>query len=152
MAEQGHLQVSGNQDDLIEVVELTKKFGDVNAVNGISFGLRRGEFFGFLGPNGAGKTTTINMLTGLSRPDSGTIRIAGQDCTRNPKAAQHLIGIVPDESNLYPELSGFDNLCFCAALYGMSKREREQRSMELLETFGLKDAASRNFGGYSKGM
>ncbi len=152
MAEQGHLQVSGNQDDLIEVVELTKKFGDVNAVNGISFGLRRGEFFGFLGPNGAGKTTTINMLTGLSRPDSGTIRIAGQDCTRNPKAAQHLIGIVPDESNLYPELSGFDNLCFCAALYGMRKREREQRSMELLETFGLKDAASRNFGGYSKGM
>lgn len=152
MAEQGHLQVSGNQDDLIEVVELTKKIGDVNAVNGISFGLRRGEFFGFLGPNGAGKTTTINMLTGLSRPDSGTIRIAGQDCTRNPKAAQHLIGIVPDESNLYPELSGFDNLCFCAALYGMRKREREQRSMELLETFGLKDAASRKFGGYSKGM
>lgn len=140
------------QDSLIQVVKLTKKFDDVTAVNEISFSLHQGELFGFLGPNGAGKTTTINMLTGLSRPDSGTIRVAGQDCTENPKAAQHLIGIVPDESNLYPELSGFDNLCFCASLYGIRKSERQERARELLETFGLKEAADRKFAGYSKGM
>lgn len=139
-------------DSLIKVVKLTKKFDDVTAVNEISFSLHPGELFGFLGPNGAGKTTTINMLTGLSRPDSGTIIVAGQDCTENPKAAQHLIGIVPDESNLYPELSGFDNLCFCASLYGIRKNERQERAKELLETFGLKDAADRKFAGYSKGM
>ena len=143
---------AGAQDSLIEVVKLTKKFEDVTAVNEISFKLHQGELFGFLGPNGAGKTTTINMLTGLSRPDSGTIRVAGQDCTENPKAAQHLIGIVPDESNLYPELSGFDNLCFCASLYGLRKNERQERARELLETFGLKEAADRKFAGYSKGM
>lgn len=140
------------QDSIIEVVKLTKKFDDITAVNEISFSLHQGELFGFLGPNGAGKTTTINMLTGLSRPDSGTIRVAGQDCTENPKAAQHLIGIVPDESNLYPELSGFDNLCFCASLYGIRKNERQERARELLETFGLKEAADRKFAGYSKGM
>jgi ABC-2 type transport system ATP-binding protein len=140
------------QDSLIDVVKLTKKFGDVTAINEISISLYQGELFGFLGPNGAGKTTTINMLTGLSRPDSGTILVAGQDCTENPKAAQHLIGIVPDESNLYPELSGFDNLCFCASLYGIRKNERQARARELLETFGLKEAADRKFAGYSKGM
>jgi ABC-2 type transport system ATP-binding protein len=85
---------------------------------------RKGELFGFLRPNGAGKTTAINLLTGLARADSGTIRIGDLDCARNPKATQHLIGVVPDESNLYPELTGFKNLCFCAALYGMRKSER----------------------------
>jgi len=137
---------------LIEVTELTKKFDNVTAVDKISFAVPQGELYGFLGPNGAGKTTTIGILTGLVRLDSGTIRIGGLDCTKNPKAAQHLIGVVPDESNLYPELSGFDNLCFCAALYGMPKRERQTRAHELLETFGLTEAAKRKFAGYSKGM
>lgn len=118
----------------------------------MSFKVDQGEFFGFLGPNGAGKTTTINLLTGLARPDSGTIRIAGFECTNDTKAAQHLIGVVPDESNLYPELSGFDNLCFCAALYGMPKKVRRTRARELLEVFGLSEAADRKFAGYSKGM
>ncbi len=136
----------------IIVSGLSKEFGDVRAVSDLSFEVPEGELFGFLGPNGAGKTTTINMLTGLARPDSGSIRIAGIDCTGNPKAAQHLIGVVPDESNLYPELTGFDNLVFCAALYGMRKKERVSRARELLETFGLAEAAERKFGGYSKGM
>jgi ABC-2 type transport system ATP-binding protein len=136
----------------IEAAELTKRFGEVTAVDRVSFEVRQGETFGFLGPNGAGKTTTINILTGLARPDSGEIRVGGLDCTGNPKAAQHLIGVVPDESNLYPELSGFDNLCFCAALYGMRKNERRARAMELLETFGLKEAGDRKFAGYSRGM
>jgi len=136
----------------IEVRSLAKRFGDVQAVAGIDFDVRKGELFGFLGPNGAGKSTTINMLIGLARPDAGAIRIAGIDCSKNPKAAQHLMGVVPDESNLYPELTGFDNLSFCGSLYGMAKRDREERARELLDHFGLTKAGNRKFGGYSKGM
>jgi ABC-2 type transport system ATP-binding protein len=131
---------------------LAKRFDEVTAVESVTFSVYEGELFGFLGPNGAGKTTTINMLTGLARPDAGKIRIAGIDCTHNPKATQHLIGVVPDESNLYPELSGLENLCFCAALYGMDKTARRIRSRELLSDFGLTQAAGRKFSGYSKGM
>ena len=137
---------------LIEVSRLSKSFEEVEAVSGISFDVRRGDVFGFLGPNGAGKTTTINMLTGLARPDAGTIRIAGLDCSADPKAAQHLIGVVPDESNLYPELTGYDNLCFCASLYGIEKEERRRRADQLLRQFRLEEAAYRKFSGYSKGM
>jgi ABC-2 type transport system ATP-binding protein len=142
-----------NEDNhIIKVKELAKSFDGTKAVNGISFSIKSGELFGFLGPNGAGKTTTINMLTGLARPDNGTILIGGMDCSQKHRAAQHLIGVVPDESNLYPELTGFDNLCFCGALYGMPKQERKNKAHELLDIFGLKQAANRKFGGYSKGM
>lgn len=146
------MQPTQPTDAIIEVMELTKRFEDVQAAAGITFSVCPGEIFGFLGPNGAGKTTTINMLTGLARPDSGTIQIAGITCTHHPKAAQHLMGIVPDESNLYPELTGLENLCFCGALYGMPKREREAKAQQLIDRFGLSDAANRKFAGYSKGM
>ncbi|MBK1733342.1 ABC transporter ATP-binding protein [Thiococcus pfennigii] len=138
--------------DAIVAEGLAKRFEEVDAVAGISFRVRQGELFGFLGPNGAGKSTTINLLTGLARPDAGSIRLGGIDCTQRPRAAQHLIGVVPDESNLYPELSGYENLTFCGALYGLAKRERETRARELLDAFGLAEAAARKFGGYSKGM
>lgn len=144
--------MSTETDIAIKVQGLAKRFGDVQAVAAVDFEVHAGELFGFLGPNGAGKTTTINMLTGLARPDAGTITIGGIDCIQSPRAAQHLIGVVPDESNLYPELSGFDNLCFCAALYGMGKEERRARAGELLQVFDLTKAAGRKFGGYSKGM
>ncbi|MFO7712095.1 MAG: ABC transporter ATP-binding protein [Dehalococcoidia bacterium] len=137
---------------IIEVAGLTKRYGEVLAVDDISFDVGQGELFGFLGPNGAGKTTAINLLTGLARLDRGTIRIGGIDCTHDPKAGQRLVGTVPDESNLYPELTGYENLCFCAALYGVPKRPRERRARELLDTFGLSGAADRKFEGYSKGM
>ena len=136
----------------IDVSGLTKRFDDVEAVRGADFTVHPGELFGFLGPNGAGKTTTINMLTGLARPDTGSVRIGGIDCTGNPRAAQHLIGVVPDESNLYPELTGLENLCFCASLYGLKKGDRYARARSLLKDFGLANAAERKFGGYSKGM
>ncbi|MGM0385301.1 MAG: ABC transporter ATP-binding protein [Actinomycetota bacterium] len=138
--------------DVIEVTSLTKRFGAVVAVDGISFTVREGEVFGFLGPNGAGKTTTINVLTGLALPTSGAFRIAGVDGAHDIKRVQQRIGIVPDESNLYEELSGFDNLTFCASLYGLSRSVREQRARELLERFGLADTGSRPFRAYSKGM
>jgi ABC-2 type transport system ATP-binding protein len=138
--------------DAIVVQNLSKCFDRVQAVDDISFRVARGELFGFLGPNGAGKTTTINMLTGLARPDHGRIAIGGIECSKRPKAAQHLVGVVPDESNLYTELTGWENLCFCAALHGLKKRDREERARALLDEFGLSRAADRKFGGYSKGM
>ncbi len=136
----------------LEARNLAKRFDGVRAVDGVSFAVRRGELFGFLGPNGAGKTTTINLFTGLARPDSGSVSIDGIDCLRDPRAAQARIGVVPDESNLYPELTGFDNLCFCGALYGLGKAIRKKRGAELLETFGLAAAGERKFAGYSRGM
>jgi ABC-2 type transport system ATP-binding protein len=137
---------------LLEVTDLVKRYGASTAVAGVTFTLEKGEIFGFLGPNGAGKTTTINLLTGLARPTSGSIRLSGVDCVTNIKKAQHLMGIVPDESNLYDEMDGGENLTFCAALYGMRKAQRERRARELLEQFGLAAAGKKPFKAYSKGM
>ena len=137
---------------MVTVKNLKKVYGDFTAVDGISFDIQKGEIFGFLGPNGAGKTSTINMLIGLSRPTGGMISINGIDGIKDIKKAQSIMGIVPDESNLYDEMDGFHNLCFCASLYGMGKKEREKRAYKLLEQFSLKDAGNRPFKAYSKGM
>jgi ABC-2 type transport system ATP-binding protein len=138
--------------DILEARHLTKKYGEFTAIDTVDFSISEGEIFGLLGPNGAGKTTTINMLIGLARITSGSVTVSGFDYTNGSKKVQHLMGIVPDESNLYDELDGFQNLCFCAALYGMSKERREQRARELLDRFGLTEAGSKPFKAYSKGM
>ena len=138
--------------EIIKVNNLSKKFGDFLAVNNISFAVQKGEVFGFLGPNGAGKTTTINMLTGLARPTTGEIETAGFNAISQIKKVQKLIGIVPDESNLYDDLSGFDNLSFCAALYGLPRGLREERATRLLKEFKLDDTGKRPFKAFSKGM
>jgi len=137
---------------IIEAENLKKQYNGFTAVDGVNFHIKRGEIFGFLGPNGAGKTTTINMLTGLAHITAGSVKLMGEDYTRNAIKAQALMGIVPDESNLYEELDGRENLCFCGALYGMDKKQREKRADELLEQFGLQEAASKPFKAYSKGM
>lgn len=141
-----------NTTGIVTVTNLSKRYGDFTAVDGVSFSVRQGDIFGFLGPNGAGKTTTINMMIGLARPSGGSILIDGIDAVNNVKKAQAIMGIVPDESNLYDEMDGFDNLCFCGALYGMRKTEREKRAGELLEQFDLTKAGKRPFKVYSKGM
>lgn len=138
--------------NIAEVRDLSKQYGKFDAVRSISFDLQQGEVFGFLGPNGAGKTTTINMMTGLARPTSGSIRVAGFDGIREIKKVQGRIGIVPDESNLYEELSGLENLLFCASLYGMEKSKRTQRAKALLDQFGLADTGKKLFKHFSKGM
>ncbi len=138
--------------EIIEVSGLSKNYNGFTAVNNIDFSVEKGEVFGFLGPNGAGKTTTINMLTGLARPTSGRIDIAGKDGIREIKKVQRLIGIVPDESNLYDDLSGYENLVFCSALYGVRKSEREEGARSLLKQFGLDDTGKRPFKAFSKGM
>jgi ABC-2 type transport system ATP-binding protein len=137
---------------IIEAINLTKTFKDFTAVDGVNFHINRGEIFGFLGPNGAGKTTTINLLTGLAHITDGSVKLLGEDYTHNVKKAQALMGIVPDESNLYEELDGFENLCFCGSLYGMGKKLREERAADLLDQFGLKEAAHKSFKTFSRGM
>jgi len=137
---------------LLRAINLTKKYGDFVAVDGVNFSIEEGEIFGLLGPNGAGKTSIINMLTGLASITSGSVNIGGFEYTHTVKEAQGMMGIVPDESNLYDELSGLENLCFCAALYGIEKEKRERRARELLELFGLVDAGDKPFKAYSKGM
>ncbi|MBN2029475.1 ATP-binding cassette domain-containing protein [bacterium] len=140
------------EQHILKVENLTKKFNDFLAVDSLNFSVLKNEIFGFLGPNGAGKTTTINMLTGLARPTSGSIFFNGKDYTAHIKKAQEIIGIVPDESNLYEELDGFENLCFCASLYGIEKTEREHRARNLLRQFNLTEAGKRLYKSYSKGM
>ncbi|MFW6248731.1 MAG: ABC transporter ATP-binding protein [Bacteroidota bacterium] len=139
-------------EKIITAQNLTKKYDDFMAVNNLSFTVNKGEIFGFLGPNGAGKTTTINMLIGMAKISSGNIYYNGKDLTKNIKKAQEIIGIVADESNLYDEMSGYDNLCFCGSLYGLTKMERETRAAGLLKQFQLTEAANKKFKAYSKGM
>jgi ABC-2 type transport system ATP-binding protein len=137
---------------ILRAQNLKKIYDDFIAVNNISFEIIKGEIFGFLGPNGAGKTTTINMLIGLSRISGGKVFYKDMDLTNHIKKAQEIIGIVADESNLYNEMSGFENLCFCGSLYGLSQKVREKRAIGLLELFRLKEAADKKFKAYSKGM
>jgi ABC-2 type transport system ATP-binding protein len=138
--------------EFVNVTNLKKNYGDLEAVKGVSFGIEEGEVFGLLGPNGAGKTSIINMLIGLSKPSFGSITVGGMDGIKEIKKVQKIIGVVPDENNLYDEMNGFDNLCFCASLYGIKKEERERRAAELLVRFGLEKAGMRPFRTYSKGM
>ncbi len=137
---------------VIEVQGLKKHYGEVRAVDGIDFSVEDGEMFAFLGPNGAGKTTTINILTGLARMSAGAVRVLGHSYPQHLRRAQGDIGVVPDESNLYPELSGLENLLFCGSLYAIPAVQRRRRAEELLEEFGLAEVARRSFGAYSKGM
>ena len=136
----------------IEAKNLSKNYGKIIAVDNINFDVKEGEIFGFLGPNGAGKTTTIRMLTGLSKPTAGTARVLGYDVESKIVDAKKHIGVVPETSNLYDELSAFDNLMFIAQLYGIPRNQRKVRAEELLKTFGLYERKNNLFGTFSRGM
>jgi ABC-2 type transport system ATP-binding protein len=136
----------------IEARNLTKKYGDLLAVGHVDFQVKKGEIFGFLGPNGAGKTTTIRMLTGISIPTEGAATIMGYDIQQHPIEAKEQMGIVPDTSNVYDELSAWDNLIFTGRLYDMSKTWREKRAEELLKMFGLYERRKEKVQGFSRGM
>ncbi len=136
----------------IDVNGLTKRFENMTAVDNINFSVNSGEVFGFLGPNGAGKTTTIRMLTGLSKPSNGKASILNYDVQSEISKIKKRVGVVPEASNLYDELSGLDNLIFMAQLFGVARDERVKRAEELLKTFGLFDRKNDFFRKYSRGM
>ena len=139
-------------DAAIKVQNLTKRYPSVLAVDHINFEVQKGEFFGFLGPNGAGKTTTINIITGVTRATSGKASILGYDLSAEPIKAKEHIGVVPDTSNLYDEITAWANTLFCAKLHGVPKERREERANELLKLVGLYDRRNDHVGTFSRGM
>jgi len=136
----------------IEINRLSKYYDGLLAVDGISFEVSRGEVFGFLGPNGAGKTSTIRMLVGLSKPSDGTAMVAGYSITDNIVEVKRRVGLVPEVSNLYDELSVWDNLLFMSQLYHVPRHERPGRVNEVLQSFDLIDRKLTKFGKLSKGL
>jgi len=117
-------------NNLIEVRNLTKKFGKFTAVDNVSFAIKKGEIFGFLGPNGAGKSTTIRMLTTLLRPTSGQAKLAGYDIVKNPDEVRKHIGLVAEKIILYDHLTARENLEFFGRLFHLSKEEIKKRSQK----------------------
>ncbi|HEY8678108.1 MAG TPA: ATP-binding cassette domain-containing protein [Candidatus Dormibacteraeota bacterium] len=138
----------------VVVDELVKRYPKrpVNAVDGVSFHVERGEVFGLLGPNGAGKTTTVGVLTTRVRPTSGRGMVSGVDVVRDPVAARRRIGVVPQRSNLDRALSARQNLLFHAAYHGISAEMRRERAAALLAEFGLADRADDKVDFYSGGQ
>ena len=136
----------------IEAHGLAKTFGKKVAVSNVTLQVREGEFFGFLGPNGAGKSTTIKMLCGLLRPDGGEIRIAGVDLYSDPLEVKRLIGVLPEETNLYERLTGEEYLLFAGQMYGLTKKEAVERTASLMELMELTEERKKLIVDYSMGM
>ena len=146
------LASSSDRPAVLEVLELRKRFGELEAVRGVSFRVAEGETYGLLGPNGAGKTTTISMICGLLEPDAGGVVVAGRPLTTRSVQAKAAIGYVPQELAIYPDLSARENLRFFARLYGLSRREAERRVEEVLGVIGLTDRAREQTKRFSGGM
>jgi len=139
-------------ESAIEVSNLTKYYGKLLAVDHINFEVKGKELFGLLGPNGAGKTTTIRMICGMLRPTSGTVVVADFDVSRKPEEVKRRIGLIPDISNLFGELSAKVNLEFMGKLYGLDKKTRRERIDQVFELFQLKERQNDLVKYYSKGM
>jgi sodium transport system ATP-binding protein len=137
---------------MIVVKNLRKSFGDVKAVNDVSFEARDGEITGLLGPNGAGKTTTLRMLYSLLPPDEGEIRIDGLDPTRDAMEIKRTLGVVPDNRGLYSRLTARENIAYFGELHGMSKKAIEKRIETMTATLDMGDFINRRTEGFSQGQ
>ena len=137
---------------MIDVRNVGKSFGTVEAVTSVSFQAKDGEITGLLGPNGAGKSTTIRMIYGLLRPDHGTVLIDDLDVVTAPNRARKKIGALPDAYGLYPRLTARENIRYFAQLQGMSGQELESRLDELESILDMKDISSRRVDGFSQGQ
>ncbi len=137
---------------VVELRDVTKKYGDLVAVDSLSLDIYAGEVFALLGPNGAGKTTTIRMICGLLRPTRGTIRVFGEPIPEHALKVRRRIGLLPQESDVYVYLTGRENLEYFARLYGLSPQEARERAEWALELVGLSERADDLAGSYSGGM
>ena len=137
---------------MIELKDLTKKYGDFKAVNDLNLCVKKGEVFGFIGPNGAGKTTTIKMMSGILQPTRGRVFISGINMQDAPEKAKNKIGFIPDRPYLYEKLSGIEFLKFTADLYGVSEKTFQASAYRILEDFSLADWADELVESYSHGM
>ncbi|WP_210363909.1 ABC transporter ATP-binding protein [Bacillus sp. REN3] len=138
--------------EVLAVHQLSKRFKDFDVIKNISFSVHKGESYGLLGPNGAGKTTTIQMVSGLYPPTSGSIEVAGIDMVKQPKKAQGLIGIVPQDIALYPTISARENLIFWGRMYGLRGKDLHRRVEKVLEIIGLGDRGTDRVQTFSGGM
>jgi ABC-2 type transport system ATP-binding protein len=136
----------------VQVEKLTKIFGTLRAVDGISFEIPEGEIFGLLGPNGAGKTTTINMLTTLLKPTSGNAEVCGYNIFKQPNEVRRNVGMVPQEYTADEDMTGINNILLCADLYGIPRSDSKPHAQELLKLVELQDAAKKKVSTYSGGM
>jgi len=136
----------------IEMIDLCKSFGQFQAVDRLSLTVRQGEIFGLLGPNGSGKTTTINMVSGLSVPTAGKVRVMGYDIPRDARRVRQILGTVPQETALYEELSAWTNMDFHADLFGIPRKEKKERIARLLQLVQLLDRKDSRVGTFSGGM
>lgn len=136
----------------IIIENITKKFEDATAVDGLNLVVEKGELFGLLGPNGAGKTTTINILCGLLKPTTGSVKVGGYDALKEPGKIKELIGVSPQETAVYPHLTGKENIELFANLHAMPKEKRNRNVDDLLQKLSLRDQAKRRAGKYSGGM
>lgn len=139
-------------ENILETEGLTKSFGHIEAVKDVSFRIAEGETYGLLGPNGSGKTTTISMICGLLEADAGTVMVGGMPMTPGALKPKSLIGLVPQELAIYPDLSARENLMFFGRLYNIAPAELSNRVDEVLQVIGLADRAKDRAGGYSGGM
>jgi ABC-2 type transport system ATP-binding protein len=137
---------------MIELLNLTKRYGKTRAVDGLSLTVPDGELFGFIGPNGAGKTTTIRMIGGLLSPTAGQVIIDGVDIAKDPVGVKRNIGLIPDRPFLYEKLTGIEFLQFTADLFELNQTDFESKSREWLNLFGLWDRANELIEAYSHGM
>jgi ABC-2 type transport system ATP-binding protein len=139
-------------DPVLEVENLSKRFGNREAVRSISFAVRHGEVFGFLGPNGAGKSTTVGMIAGVLRPSGGAVRILGQEVGKDGRAVLHRLGLVPQTITLYPSLTAEENLSFFGRIYGLSGESLSSRVTALLDLAGLEQRRCDRVVSFSGGM
>lgn len=137
---------------MLELINLSKKFGDCTAVDGLSLKVENGEIFGLLGPNGAGKSTIVSMIGSFISPTSGEIKIDNISLSKNPIKAKRVMGIVPQDLALYEELSAKDNLEFFGTLYGLSRKETKKRVDEVLDIIELKEKKHQLVCDFSGGM
>ncbi|MEX2109541.1 MAG: ABC transporter ATP-binding protein [Gemmatimonadaceae bacterium] len=137
---------------MIELRNLSKKYGSFTAVDSIDLSVPDGELFGFLGPNGAGKTTTLRMIAGILQPTSGSIHLAGIDLSEDPIAAKSKLGFIPDRPFIYEKLTGAEFLRFVAGLYGQDGEKVDHRARELMALFDLEEWADELVESYSHGM
>ncbi|MFL5658013.1 MAG: ATP-binding cassette domain-containing protein [Ktedonobacteraceae bacterium] len=146
---------SGSQEHTgpaIEMIDLCKDFASFRAVDHLSLTVQQGEIFGLLGPNGSGKTTTINMISGLSVPTSGEVRVMGYNVRHQARQVRRLLGSIPQETALYEELTAWDNMDFHADLFGVPRREKKERIVRLLELVQLLDRKASRVSTFSGGM
>src|SRR6266571_454079 len=136
----------------IEMIDLCKDFGSFRAVDHLSLTVQQGEIFGLLGPNGSGKTTTINMISGLSVPSKGEVRVMGYDVRHQAREVRRLLGAIPQETALYEELTAWDNMDFHADLFGVARHQKKERIVRLLELVQLLDRKSSRVSTFSGGM